>query len=184
MLIADAATILCLFFGLLSVFIIFFSFSGLSQTPDPFLNPTTQSKSSFSAVETILFPTAVIHASLKHGMFSFSDDHFVYNGRSGIWWTFFSQCSIWHNMVPKMQKIGTSLHFYLRSDTHFAAQMSQGLNVCQGQTETQHQKHWERNHIQTFTPPLINVFESVFPKVTCTNKAALAFHPSLFWGSI
>ena len=104
MLIADAATILCLFFGLLSVLIIFLSFSGLSQTPDPFLNPTTQSKSSFSAVETILFPTAVIHASLKHGMFSFSDDHFVYNGRSGIWWTFFSQCSIWHNMVPKLQK--------------------------------------------------------------------------------
>ena len=126
MLIADAATILCLFFALLSVLIIFLSFSGLSQTPDPFLNPTTQSKSSFSAVETILFPTAVIHASLKHGMFSFSDDHFVYNGRSGIWWTFFSQCSIWHNMVPKMQKIGTSLHFYLRSDTHFAAQMSSG----------------------------------------------------------
>ena len=85
MLIADAATILCLFFGLLSVLIIFLSFSGLSQTPDPFLNPTTQSKSSFSAVETILFPAAVIHVSLKHGMFSFSDDHFVYNGRSGIW---------------------------------------------------------------------------------------------------
>ena len=60
MLIAASAIILCIFFGLLFVLIIFLSFSGLSQTPDPFLNPTTQSKSSFSAVETILYPTAVI----------------------------------------------------------------------------------------------------------------------------
>ena len=85
MLTAATAIMTSLFFGLLLVLIIFFPFSGLSQTPDPFLNPTTQSKSSFSAVEKILFPTAVIHVSLKHGMFSFSDDHFVYNGRSGIW---------------------------------------------------------------------------------------------------